>query len=180
MKQYKNHISYLLYRFRAYAYRGGLFLLPFLLACEKDDICVSGDTPLLIIRFYDKDNPTILKKVNLLRVTGDGVTAPLSSVNRVTVDSIAIPLRSFADSSTFSFISDSQDDLAGMETGNIDVVHISYQRREVFVSRACGFIMNYENLDVVVDNDVSNWIAFYEVRETAVTNQKQAHVAMFH
>ena len=32
-----------------------LLLFLILLSCEKDDICVDGDTPHLIIRFYDKD-----------------------------------------------------------------------------------------------------------------------------
>ncbi|MEM9824872.1 MAG: hypothetical protein AAF985_27555, partial [Bacteroidota bacterium] len=36
-------------------------------SCEKDDICVEGDTPLLVIGFYDITDTTF-KSVNNLRI----------------------------------------------------------------------------------------------------------------
>lgn len=157
-----------------------MLLLCFLLGCEKDDICVDGDTPLLIIRFYDKDNPDMIKPVSSLRVTGSGMTAPLPAVNRVTTDSIAIPLSALANTSVFSFISNSEDDGGGMETGNTDVVHFNYDTFTVFVSRACGYVANYENLTVMVDADADNWITSTTVINPTVTDGTKAHLHIFH
>ena len=42
----------------------GLLLLLgiiFISSCEKDDICVEGDTPLLVIEFYDAEDTSTLK-----------------------------------------------------------------------------------------------------------------------
>ena len=73
-----------------------LFLLGwgFFIACEKDDICVDGDTPLLIIRFYDAAEPTALKTVSSLRIVGIGQENPVDTFSdRTNLDSVAIPLR---------------------------------------------------------------------------------------
>ena len=42
-----------------------LFVFIAISACEKDDICVDGDTPLLIIRFYDAADSATLKSCRL-------------------------------------------------------------------------------------------------------------------
>ncbi|MCB0375841.1 MAG: hypothetical protein KDD04_07975, partial [Sinomicrobium sp.] len=154
----ESHRSWKPVRFYRLCIKPALFLLLFFLpGCEKDDICLDGDTPHLIIRFYDKDDPETPKAVTSLRVTGEGLTTPLSTVNRVTTDSIAIPLRSLENSSVFSFISESADDNGGMETGNTDVITFEYNTHEVFVSRACGYVTRYGNLIVLVTADGDNW-----------------------
>ncbi len=161
-----------------------LFLL-MTFSCEKDDICPADTptTPQLIIRFYDKDSPEEFKSVTTLRVIGDGQTEPLSTVNRITTDSIAIPLRISETTTIFRMISDSADDEMGMETGNEDSITFSYQTEEVFVSRACGYKTVYSDLTIEIINEgVDNWmdIALSEVVNNAVTNQGAAHVKIYH
>ena len=159
-----------------------VFLLLFLLSCEKDDICVDGDTPYLIIRFYDKDDPEATKAVTSLRITGDGLSDPLSTVNRITTDSIAVPLRALESTTVFAFISDSVDDDDGLETGNTDIITLNYQVEEVFISRACGYIANYNDLDLDVADDGDLWIAteLTEIINTTVTNEAAAHIHIYH
>lgn len=161
--------------------RFAAFLLLFLLlGCEKDDICVDGDTPHLIIRFYDKDNPDITKSVSNLRITGDGLTSPLNTVNRITTDSIAIPLRAFESTSVFSFISNSGDNEMGMEIGNTDSISFDYQTREIFISRACGYVTNYDNLSAMIAIDGDNWMDSAEIINTTVANEAAAHIRIYH
>ena len=58
-------------------------------ACEKDDICIEGDTPQLVIRFYDIENPTEYKAVPGLRVAGAGKEFTVSTfADRSDLDSI--------------------------------------------------------------------------------------------
>ncbi len=150
-------------------------------SCEKDDICVDGDTPLLIIRFYDAADTTQFKSVSSLRVIGLGQETPVDTfTDRSTLDSIGIPLRINEISTGFQLILDSADDDDELETGNSDTLNFNYTTQEVFVSRACGFIANYEGLSDELTSDSENWIQSIEIVNPSITNQNSAHVKIFH
>lgn len=158
------------------------FTVGFLLinSCEKDDICVEGDTPLLIIRFYDAENPEVFKSVSSLRVRGIGQENPVDTfTDRSSLDSISIPLRINQPDTGFLLILDSatEDDV---ETGNIDTLTFSYATQEVFVSKACGFIANYDQLNESLTTDTENWIQSIEIISPTINSQADAHVQIFH
>jgi len=153
-------------------------------ACEKDDICVDDDTPQLIIRFYDAENPTVFKVVPGLRVIGVGNGNPVDTFSdrSSTLDSIAIPLKTNDISSQFSFILNSTDDETGAETGTTDQLQFSYATAEIFKSRACGFIVNYDNLTTDFNTATESWIQSIEIVKPLVTIEEEvtAHVKIFH
>jgi hypothetical protein len=154
-------------------------------ACEKDDICVDGDTPLLIIRFYDAENPTEFKAVPGLRVIGVGKDTPVDTFSDrlSTLDSISIPLKTNNPVTEFDFILDSATDANGDETGDIDLLSFNYTLNEKFVSRACGFIPNYENLNSDFTTAPENWIQSVEIIKDTIqleTEETTAHVKIFH
>lgn len=163
----------------------GLLFLVFLTiclmyACEKDDICVDGDTPLLILRFYNASDTTALKAVTKLRIVGLENGAPINTFSdRTSSDSVAIPLRINESNTVFKIIfnSDGEDDV---ETGNIDTLLFNYDTQEVFVSRACGFVANYENLSDALTSDTDNWIQDIEIINPSITSQESAHVKILH
>ena len=161
-----------------------LLILATFLGCEKDDICVDADTPLLIIRFYDIENPTAFKVVPGLRVVGVGNGEPVDTfVDRSsTLDSIAIPLKTNDISTTFSFLINSEDDENGVETGKTDPLQFLYDTEEVFKDRACGFIVNYDNLSTNFTPATENWIQEIEIIKTSVMIEEEvtAHVKIFH
>jgi hypothetical protein len=153
-------------------------------ACEKDDICVDGDTPLLIIRFYDAENRTEFKAVPGLRVGGIGNDFTVNTIadRTSTLDSIGIPLKTTDPLTGFVFIMDSADDENGIETGNGDQLNFSYEIKEKFISRACGFIANYENLSSNFVTAPENWIQSIEIEKTTIELEETltAHVKIFH
>ena len=152
----------------------------FIAGCEKDDICVDGDTPLLIVRFYDQADPESTKTVTGIRVIGIGNGAPLTSfADRSTLDSIGIPLRLDMGTTDFVFISNSEDD-NGMEIGNQDTLRFTYTPSSAFVSRACGFIGQYEDLSSALTADADNWIQNIEISTPFVQSIDSAHVKIFH
>lgn len=164
-----------------------IFLLSILSfsACEKDDICVDGDTPLLIIRFYDAEDTTAFKAVSGLRVVGLGKDVTVNTIadRTSTLDSIAIPLKAVETETSFIFILDSEDDENGNEIGNVDILTFSYEIQQEFVSRACGFISNYDNLTTDFSTSTDNWIQNVEVVKPRVkleTEETSAHVKIFH
>jgi hypothetical protein len=162
---------------------GILFFLSIiaLASCEKDDICVEGNTPLLVIEFYDFSDTTLLKNVPTLRVVGEGKTITVNTVaDRTALNTITIPLKTDLDNTSFLLISNSASAEDGTETGNIDTVNFSYNRFEDFLSRGCGFVVNYEDLNASVTSDNTNWIQAIEVTRSQVINSDSTHVKIFH
>ena len=149
-------------------------------ACEKDDICVEGDTPLLILRFYNISDTSAIKAVPSLRIIGIGNGEPVNTFSdRSSRDSVAIPLRINQGITQFQLISNSAGE-AGAESGNIDTLQFSYNTEEVFISRACGFVANYTQLSDSLLTDADNWIQDIRIALPTVNSQLQAHVKIYH
>lgn len=152
-----------------------------LTSCEKDDICVDGDTPLLVIGFFDINDTTETKTVPSLRIKEVLLD---SVVNTITdrsgsLDSIGLPLRINTESTQFIFIANSGDNTTtGEETGTIDTLTVAYKTREVFISRACGFVVQYTQ--VTATTNTSNWIQDIKVVQPTVENSNAIHVKIFH
>ncbi len=151
-----------------------------LVSCEKDDICVDGNTPLLVVRFYDAANPTEFKDVQALRVVGLGQEFTVDTFqDRTGQDSIGLPLRIDQENTTFLLIQESSTE-EEFETGNIDTLTFNYETKEVFISRACGFVANYEALTNELKPGSDNWILDVEITRSLVQMQDSAHVKIYH
>ena len=159
--------------------------LSIVLGCQRDDICIDGDTPLLIINFRDVNNPDDAKIVPSLRVNAiinpDSTAIVDTFADRAGLDSIAIPLRTDLTSTQFIFIinSGSTDEMAAE---NIDTLTVNYENGVQFVSRACGFVANYNNLTLDRTDDESNWIQNFmiELESVQSTTTPATHVTIFH
>ncbi len=164
--------------------RLGSILFLFVLAvgsCEKDDICVDADTPLLNIDFYDVNDTTALKNVTGLRIVGLGQNTTVNTfADRSDLSSVSIPLKTNEDTTSFLIISNSATDESGNETGNIDTLTFSYTRLEDFASRGCGFVVTYDNLTNSLETGAGNWIQDIEILRSQVINSDSTHVKIFH
>jgi hypothetical protein len=147
-------------------------------SCEKDDICVDGDTPLLIVRFYDSQDITQTKEVTGLQVNGLIIgTDTLEILANASLDSIAIPLRVTETNTSFLISQKLGED----DPTNFDVLTFSYEVKEEFVSRACGFVANYEALEGSVTSEGdAPWINEIQIITPLVENSTEAHVKIFH
>nr|WP_297786622.1 DUF6452 family protein [uncultured Allomuricauda sp.] len=164
-------------------------ILVYVSSCEKDDICVDGDTPLLVIGFYDIEDTAAFKTVSSIRVinmdidsiiTNDSYGDAFNDRSNI-ADSILVPLRSNATTTMYQIISDSADDSeTELETGNIDTLTITYDLGEAFISRACGFVTNYNNISISVTEGSENWIQDISVVQPNVENTNNIHVKIFH
>jgi len=162
---------------------GLLFLIAIIAiaSCEKDDICVEGDTPLLVIEFYNVTDTSALKSVPSLRVVGVGQSVTVNTVSdRTSLNTISIPLKTEADETSFILINNSASADDGSETGNVDTINFSYKRLEDFLSRGCGFVVNYDELNADLTTDDTNWIQDIEIINSQVTNADSTHVKIFH
>ncbi|WP_424493408.1 DUF6452 family protein [Salinimicrobium sp. GXAS 041] len=157
------------------------FLLPLLLClvflnCQKDDICPEGTevTPLLIIEFYDDEDEETLTAVQglLLQAIGEEDTL----FGPVTTNRISIPLRTNENATSYRFIRNS-----GTDTENVDTISFSYNPSPEYLNRACGFVVNYLDMDVEIIEDEENWILTESVEQNDIINETEdAHIFLTH
>tara|TARA_B100001057_G_scaffold363485_1_gene366193 strand:- start:4251 stop:4772 length:522 start_codon:yes stop_codon:yes gene_type:complete len=158
-------------------------------SCESDDICPESalTTPQLIVTFYDMDNPEERKSVQSLGVyiiKNNGLIL-LNEINGINTDSITIPLRDDESVSNFKFCKDFSEDITVIPNGLPNHLYFEYEIDETFVSRACGFINNY-NLSLALPYDpentpsITNWISDVVILNNYVTNENQSHVKILH
>ncbi|MBT8393918.1 MAG: hypothetical protein KJN66_03615 [Bacteroidia bacterium] len=159
-----------------------LFLLFMVLFnCERDDICPESTetTPKLIIRFYDITEQTETKRVLALQI--QGVDNEEIYQSAVSTDSIALPLKTFENNTSFKLYKEYEDDGNGNISGNEDIINIQYDPIEVYVSRACGYKTTYNNVELSVVDDGDNWIELIQIENPlTVDNETEAHVKIFH
>jgi len=156
-------------------------ILSIIWSCERDDICIEENTPHLIIRFFDHENPTDYKKVINLKVQIEGIDGDyVNETITAFTDSIAIPVKVTEDITSFKLIinGNDQDDT----NDNEDVFDLNYIREDVFVSRSCGYKTLYYDVTTSLINDNDNWIKFIETVKDPqdILNQNSDHVKIFH
>jgi len=170
--------------------------------CEKDDICDpdTPTTPRLVITFYDANNPSVLKNVNDLKIIGEGKDEATEAIifnenaigeQRFLTDAntVSIPLKTDANSTTYTFILDSQSDNPAVI--NRDAIRFNYTHQDLYVSRACGFKTNFildpvsTNLPVSLpfiqtDTDGNGlWMQEVFVINYNINNENETHIKVF-
>ncbi len=150
-----------------------ILILFFFISCEPDDICLESneDTPNLILKFVDSFSGEN-KSVSNLRIKG---------INNIedffvgTVDSISIPLNNYENTSSFSFTKEFESNQS-----NEDLIYFNYARNNVYISRSCGYKMEYDIENIIIENDNSNWIEDAIIETRTVNNEISHHVKIYH
>ena len=173
-----------------------VFSLIALLGCQRDDICPesTATTPLLILRFYENEEPfdplppqnlSINEEGNEEYVTVRNQNGQVIEYFRYTQDSLAIPLRTDSDITSLEFTVNtppaSQEGEEDPENPvNTDVITFSYGRQEEYINRACAFKINYVGLKAELDGgEDSRWIQDIQIEQANIEDQNQAHVSIF-
>lgn len=158
-----------------------LMCIGYFYSCEKDDICVEGDTPLLIVGFYDASSAdtTTVKSVTNLLIAETSLNSAFNAI--ASTDSIAFPIKIDAQTTEFAFIRDASIDDESQElTGTIDTLSFNYTVNREYISRACGFIANFNGLDTTRQVFSSDWIKRISIINTDVERSNAIHVKVFH
>lgn len=153
-----------------------LFMTITFSGCEKDDICTEETTPRLILEFYDISNPSNLKSVVNLLITGEGQAA-LGTFNGVS--KIELPIDITQDTTQYNLILNST-----ISTGaNEDSLKFNYTSQNVFVSRACGyktiFELNAFPTGVIkTDGAIPDgfWIQDINILTTNIETENEVHI----
>jgi hypothetical protein len=148
----------------------------YLISCEPDDICLTTitDTPKLIIGFFD-ESTGLKKEVLDLKVQGNNSEEIYLFQ---TTDSISLPLKNLEKITSYALVKNFKENIN--DSGNRDHLLVSYQYNHIYISRACGYVSNYDINQVVIENDNSNWIIKSEIINSQVKDEKTIHVKVFH
>ena len=163
------------------------------LGCQRDDICPESrdTTPLLIIRFYENQDPFESQAPQNLGIRETGSeefvfirntsNTQIITYERFTGDSLAIPLRTDNDLTSFEFIINNTEAALEDDSRNTDIVTFTYGRNEEYINRACAYKINYVGLKVDLQDgeDGSRWIQDIQIEQANIEDQNQAHVSIF-
>lgn len=156
-----------------------LMSISFLLAsCERDDICAESTptTPLLVIDFFDADNPSEPKIPTDLLIVEEGFDQGLS----FTSSSISIPLRTDVDQTRFNFVLNVNSEDPDTPQ-NVDLVVFNYVRQEEYISKACGFRVTYQAIqDEFLPGADTPWIDNITILNTTIEDETETHIRIFH
>ncbi|NBL65674.1 hypothetical protein GV828_10725 [Flavobacterium sp. NST-5] len=163
----------------------GLLFLAILSGCEKDDICAESTptTPRLVINFFDQTNSSVAKNLTnfsareiseenrlVFNPESEGEARFLTNAN-----SIALPLRLDSDVTTYILTN-----FNGSSQQNTDTLTIDYSRMQIYVSRACGYKMNFSLTDVTrTGGNDANWIQTITNEQNTIENEDEAHLNFY-
>lgn len=171
-----------------------LLISLFFTGCEKDDICdpSTPTTPQLVLQFFDKNNISLTRKTLNLKIVGDGMddNNPLLSPSGASTwnDTLVyLPLRVNENSTKFKLIMNANDNNDNNDI--IDYLEFNYTRKDVYISRACGFKTQFDLYGnpllkpfIINDNpnnDSGNWINKIQVMQSQINDENETHIKIF-
>ena len=157
---------------------GALIVLGFL-ACEKDDICDGGDseTPNVVISMFDYNNSELLKPAAKVCIIADNYT---DTIVYKQTSRIELPLQITTNETGWRVLL--YQPTATNDTIILtDHLNFNYQTNEVYVSKACGYKVNFTDFSTTKDNATSkSWIQSISLLTNEIINEDNAHVQLFY
>lgn len=154
-----------------------ILIYSIIVGCEKDDICLieTPSTPQLVVRLFDKDNRNEYKAANNIIVYGVGNKDPLMTINS---DSLALPLKVQSAFTQYAFVLPSST----VSSTVSDTLQFNYGRFDEYINRACGYRANFTLNENVISYPINAplWIESFEILIDTVSNEQQAHLAIYH
>ena len=96
-----------------------------------------------------------------------------------TRSTIELPLQNNANQTQFKLYK-SYDLVDSTVVGNPDIITVTYAIETLYISRACGYINNYEIQTFSISNDSERWMTSFEILTTQITNENEIHVKILH
>ncbi|BAV94208.1 DUF6452 family protein [Ichthyobacterium seriolicida] len=144
------------------------------LSCEKDDVCIDGVTPKLKVEFFTKKKTSkgrdIDQKKHLtdLTVIWKDTTDTIIKDSK-NVQSVDLKLDFTKNHTEFVFI-----------TGeNKDTIKVKYNRKPVFVSKACGYKITFNNPKFEYSKNLIKEIKLVETGMN-ITVDDETHVKIYY
>lgn len=157
-----------------------LLMNTFIVGCQKDDLCDGSQPtiPRMQVSFVDIANTQESKPVASIAVTTTlNTDVPLDesgSLSLSNVSAISLPLNPNSNQIEYVF---KVDDGSTIST---DTIMVTYTLKEIYINRACGYLLNFENLDASLIPGNSPWIINEEVVNNSINNNEDIHLEIRH
>ncbi|TYA56331.1 DUF6452 family protein [Formosa maritima] len=157
--------------------------------CEKDDICSESTetTPRMHIAFYDINFPSTDTPKNVVKLRINGIGDPDPGVlpgydGSKNLSEAYLPLKTTEGSTQFILHKNYRLDDNDNVLGNPDTITVSYVRKDIYVSRACGYKTIFENVIITVDDDGDKWIQLVRAQNDnqTIENESDIHYKIYH
>lgn len=148
-------------------------------SCERDDICAASTptTPQLVVQFFDVANTSLSKPVIMALVKNDNSDTLLFARDTI----LRIPLRTDTTATVLKFIKNPGNQAAAEDPDNTDILTFTYLTNEIFINRACGFKVTFDNLNVSsLPGTDGRWIDDLIVNSQSITDENTTHLSIFH
>lgn len=156
-------------------------------SCESDDICDprTPTTPRLTITFYDGNG--VLKNVTNLLMLGEGMETGILYNG---VSTIQVPLNVNEDVAKYAFTLNYED--KNPANTFTDILEFNYTRKTIYVSRACGYKINYTLNQrngtlpnaYILNNDpearVGTWMKVVKVIDYNIINENETQINIYY
>ncbi|MXV39037.1 hypothetical protein GO491_10185 [Flavobacteriaceae bacterium Ap0902] len=139
-----------------------------LLNCEDDDICVEQTTPRLNLRFNQITPDKVMDSLIIYRENREGEFDLIT--RRLVIDSIQVSLP-VEERSQARFIIGTRT----FDSSNQDTLTINYEYTLQFISKACGYGVNYLNTSYDITNHYFNSI---DTLQNEITSETADHIML--
>lgn len=156
-----------------------LVVLLISLSCERDDICAASTstTPQLTIGFLDSDNINEAKPLNINIYKTDRS----DSITYSNASTLKIPLRTDTTATVLIFVKNPNNPVAAEDPDNTDIVTFTYEPEEIFISRACGYKVVFNNLTIQNNPGTDGrWIDDILINNRTIANEDTTQVFIRH
>ncbi len=151
-----------------------------LIACEKDDICVGGEsvTPNVIINLYDKIDSEILKSAPKIGIFVEGFSDTIFFKN---TSKIELPLQINTTETVWNIrlyeLNASNDTII-----KNDKMRFIYTPEALYVSKACGYKTIFHNFNATKLPNTTNdtWIQNIYKVTNEISNTENAHIQIYY
>jgi len=148
-----------------------IFIATFTVSCEEDDICLGGEaTPALTVVIMNAETNKRQADSLYIDLVDQNFENPIILYEGILSDSLKLPLGTLDQTSSYFKIKRKKN-------GVSDNLTVDYETKTSFVSKACGFKINYENVNYASTN---NAIVNLESNSTVIENESAANLYIFY
>lgn len=148
-------------------------------ACEKDDICVGGEslTPNVVINLLDRLDPEVLKPAARIAVIANGFNDTLFFKSTAKVE---LPLQINTNETTWDLVL--YIPTANDTVYRKDQLKFTYTPEAMYVSKACGYKTIFHEFNAIKTTSASadTWIQSINRLTNELTTTDNAHLQIYY
>lgn len=151
-----------------------------LISCEKDDICVGGEsiTPNVVIELYDKLESEVPKRAVKIAAIANGFNDTLFFTNSIKIE---LPLQINTNETGWKLrlyeLTPTNDTIH-----KADELQFNYTPEALYVSKACGYKTIFHDFTTIrIPNTTGNsWIQSIYRATNELTTNEHAHIHLYY